>query len=148
MRILHAEILFYAFLAGVGSLVLWQTTGLQSRGDTIGPAAFPQAMGWALIGLCALGALRSVIQAAPDRLAIPGGRKVIVTLAALSGFVGLWQWLGHFYLLAFVFLTGLMAFYSLDERLTWRRLGLFSAGVGVFLAFTYLFFSRVLRAQF
>jgi len=144
-----ADLLMYAVLAALAGIVIWQTHALPNPfGGTIGSGGFPTLMAGLALLLCAIGALRTLRAAAGPRLEFPGAAKGAVTLGAMILLFGLWQAIGHFFLLAFVFLAGLLCFYAADERLSWRLVALNLAGSAVVIGLIKAFFTYVLFVRF
>ena len=149
MSVRFADFLMYVLLAGIGGVVLWQSYGLPNPfGGSIGSGGFPGALAVAMILLCAIGAVRSLTHSSREKLEFPGLGKMAVTLAALIALFGSWQAFGHFFPLAFVFLSGLLIYYASDEKLTWRIVLASIVGSAVLLWLISLFFTHVLYVRF
>lgn len=144
-----ADLLMFALLTAVAGVVIWQSYGLPNPfGGSIGSGGFPTMMAVIAVVLCAIGALRSLIGPSSEQFEIKGLRKMLVTLAAMFAFFVLWQVIGNFFWLAFVFLSGLLCFYASDQTLTRRLVLLNVAGSAIVLVLIKLFFTYVLYVRF
>jgi len=72
----------------------------------------------------------------------------VVTTLAMVALFGLWQLVGYFFPLAFVFLAGMLCFYAADRGLTPRLVLLNIAGSAVVIVLIKLFFTYVLYVRF
>lgn len=144
-----ADLMMYAALAVIATAVIWQTYALPNPfGGSIGSGGFPTLMAGLAILLCALGALRSLLSHDDERLEFEGSGKIVVTLLAMVALFLLWQVVGYFFVLAFVFLSGLLCFYASDRALTWRIAAFNIAGSAVVIALIKAFFTYVLYVRF
>jgi len=144
-----ANLMMYAVLIAIAAGVIWQVHGLPNPfGGSIGSGGFPTLMAVAAIILCALGAIRTALGPAGPRIDIPGLGKIVVTTLAMVALFGLWQLVGYFFPLAFVFLAGMLCFYAADRGLTPRLVLLNIAGSAVVIVLIKLFFTYVLYVRF
>jgi len=149
MRKLHLDLAVYAFIIGCGAITIWQTSDLpESMPGDLGSAFFPQAMAVIMMVLCAISAISAILTHGGERLAFGGGVKLIMTIAAMALFFGLWGAFGYFYLLASLFLFGLLTYYAADQKLTLQIIVLNAVGTAVFIGLAYLFFTEVLYTRF
>lgn len=149
MRKLHLDLAVYALIIAIGAVTIWQTSDLpESMPGDLGSAFFPQAMAVIMMVLCAMGAVSAVVSRDSERVAFDGGVKLIVTIAMLCLFFGLWGAFGYFYLLAFLFLFGLLTFYASDQKLTVKIIAFNAIGAAVFIGLAYLFFTEILYTRF
>ncbi|MCB1395404.1 MAG: tripartite tricarboxylate transporter TctB family protein [Rhodobacter sp.] len=144
-----ANLMMYVLLIAIAAGVIWQVHGLPNPfGGSIGSGGFPTLMAIAAIGLCTIGAIRTALGPEGPRIDIPGLGKVVATILAMVALFGLWQLVGYFFPLAFVFLTGLLCLYAADGTLTPRLVLLNSIGSAVVILCIYLFFTHVLYVRF
>lgn len=149
MRKLHLDLAVYALIIGVGAVTIWQTIDLpESLPGDLGSAFFPQAMAVIMMALCAMGAVSAIFTRDGERVVFDGGVKLIVTIAMMCLFFGLWGAFGYFYQLAFLFLFGLLTFYAADQKLTLQIIAFNALGSAVFIGLSYLFFTEILYTRF
>lgn len=144
------DLLFAAVLMAAGLLVVQVSRDLPPGfGGDIGPGAFPIALGWALTGLAGLAALRTLILGTQVRPSLPGAGKVLFTVLAICAFLFLWQNFGHFYLMGFGLLFGLLLVYGRDgDGLSWRFAIWSALGSAAFMGLASLFFTQILYVRF
>ena len=149
MRKLYLDLGTYVFIMLCGVVVIWEAAKLpDSMPGDLGSSFFPTALSLILIFLCALGAISAITSREDERVAFDGGVKLIVTIAALVAFFGLWGAIGYFYPLAYLFLFALLTYYACDEKLTARIVMLHAIGTAIFIGLAYLFFTEILYTRF
>ncbi len=149
MRTKYADIGVYALIVAMGVIVLVQNASLpEAFGGDVGPAFFPSSLAWIMIGMCGLGIVRCVTGENRELLDFPGLKKIIVTIVAVASYFIIWQSFGQFYLLTTLLLSGLLVFYSSDEKLTRKVVVASIAGSVGFVALIYVFFTFVLYTKF
>ncbi|MCC5986563.1 MAG: tripartite tricarboxylate transporter TctB family protein [Pararhodobacter sp.] len=143
------DLIFLALLLSAGLVTVFVSRDLPPGfGGDIGPAAFPVALGWALVGLSGLAGLRTLALGTSVKAGLPGAGKIAVTIMAMAAFLLLWQTFGRFYLFGFGLMFGLLLFYGRDGGLNWR-FALWSAlGSAGFMGLAWLFFTHVLYVRF
>jgi hypothetical protein len=138
-----AAILTLGILVLVGAGYLYQTWvifGNLPPGFT-GPVQFPLALGLALIVLCAVEMVREYRRTPePDEttLQVPNAGKLAITIGLIAAYFLLWENLGLFYPLTFLFFLGLLVTYRSDRSP--RALAILAALAGAFVLFLYLVF--------
>ena len=144
-----ANLLMYALLIAVAAGVIWQVHNLPNPfGGSIGSGGFPTLMAVAAIVFCAIGAIRTALGPEGPRIDIPGQGKIVATVVAMVALFGLWQLIGFFFPLAFLFLTGILCLYAADGRLTPRLVVMNAIGSALVILCVYLFFTHVLYVRF
>lgn len=149
MRKFYADIGVYVLLCALSVAVIRDVAVLDNLmpGD-LGPAFFPTFMAWAVIVLCGLGALRSFVTDAGLRLDLPGRGRILVTFGATIAFLALWQSFGHFYLLGFVYLSGLLLFFMTDGPVRRLHVAVILASAATIMVLVRLFFTQILYVRF
>lgn len=149
MRKLYADIGVYVLLCALSVAVIRDVAVLDNLmpGD-LGPAFFPTFMAWAVIVLCGLGVLRSFVTDAGLRLDLPGRGRILVTFGATIAFLALWQSFGHFYLLGFVYLSGLLLFFMTDGPVRRLHVAVILASAATIMVLVRLFFTQILYVRF
>lgn len=113
------NLLVYAALSALSAVVIWSVSGLPVTlpGD-VGTHFFPTILGWGVIGLCTIGAIRTVLAGAGEVFRIEYLSRVLLTIAMVCGFLLSWSKFGAFYPQAFVFLFVLFTYYRLPVGLS------------------------------
>lgn len=149
MKRLYAELFVYALVAAAGVVSILQVAPLETRMPfDVGPKAFPAGMAAAMIVLALIGAVRSVAGRSEDVLDVPGFGKIAVTLGATVALFGLWSLIGHFFLLAFVYLAGLLLFYFSDGPISRRLVVWVLLASAVFCAGAHFAFTEIIYTKF
>lgn len=115
------NLLVYAALSVLSIMVIRALSDLPVTlpGD-VGTHFFPTMLAWGILGLCALGAIRTLLSGSAEAFRIEYFRRVAFTIALIAAFFLSWSNFGFFYLQAFVFLLILFTFYRLPIGLSTR----------------------------
>lgn len=123
MSIRILNLIVYLALAGAALVVHMQVSGLEPviPGDT-GSGFFPSVLAWIIIGLSAIGLVKTLIEGEDGRFEIENAVRIFVTVVVIAIWVLAWSYLGNFYLLEFLMLFVLFTYYRMDLGITQRRL--------------------------
>ncbi|UTW10240.1 tripartite tricarboxylate transporter TctB family protein [Marinobacterium rhizophilum] len=108
----------------------------------IGPTYFPNVLAAILFFLCVVVLIQGNIRE-DTRVTIPNIKYMVFTLILTMVFILSWQYLGYFYINAFVFITALMTVYRKEYGIKKS----FLVGVGtsiVTTGFLYVLFGKIL----
>lgn len=125
-----------------------QTIFFASSG--VGPTYFPNILAGLLVMLSLVSLVRNLRDSSPKntaRIVTENAGQILATLALTVAFVASWQFLGYFYLNAFVLLTVLLTIYRIEFGFgnSIRVAVGTSAGVTAFL---YVLFGNILEIAF
>lgn len=140
------NLLVYAALSVLSILVIRALSGLPVTipGD-VGTHFFPTMLAYAILGLCAIGAVRTVLAGRGDDFRTENIGRIVATAVFMAAFFLSWENFGAFYLQAFVFLFVLFTYYRLSMGLTVRALALnavvaFGITATCYIVFNYLIY--------
>jgi hypothetical protein len=103
--------LFFFIGIGVFFLISSQTLPKSSGGGQIGPAYFSSIVSVLLI-LCCILSIVTTMKKKDEHIPLPNLRYIIWTIVLSALFTAVWQWIGLFYVLSFVFLAILIYLYD------------------------------------
>ncbi len=112
--------------------------------DDVGTGFFPAMLAWLTIGLCLLGALKTILTGPGDLFLINNGQRIAITFGAVAIFILSWKSFGFFYIQEFVFLFALFTIYRIPLGLNPQRLGLNAAAALGITAFCFLVFNQLI----
>ena len=115
----------------------------------IGPYEFPKILGIILAVLCVIALVQTlrIPKSESKKVSFNNLLLICATLAATALFIFLWQTIGHFYILAFLYLMFLLFSYQDGKRLT-RRAVLTNTTITVtVLVLVYLCFELVMKIR-
>ncbi len=149
MKRVYAEFMAYGLVIAAGVVSLLQVSRLETRMPfDVGPAFFPGGLAVVMIVLAAIGALRTARARNEEVFEIEGGRKVALTLGATVALFVLWSVVGHFFLLAFLYLAGLLLLFFADGALTRRHVVWILVGSALSTGIAYVVFTQVIYTKF
>jgi hypothetical protein len=100
------------FFIGIGVFFLISSqTFPKSSGGQIGPAYFPGIVSVLLI-LCCILSLFTTMKKKDEHIPLPNLRYIIWTIVLSALFTAVWEWMGLFYIVSFVFLAILIYLYD------------------------------------
>lgn len=126
---------------GIAALVIAHGFPEVGGPGVIGPAYFPELLGFVLIGLGVLEGILAVLKRPSDPVEVPGMITMVVFAAVTAAFIYAAPWIG-WYLATFVYVF--VALLLLNAR----RLLLAALTAGVTTAVVYLVFDLVLHVSF
>ena len=123
------NLIIYAGLLVISAFVIRAVSTLPASmpGD-VGSAFLPTILAWAVIVLCIIGVVRTVLAGQEGVFQVEYLGRILITIGAVSLFVLSWSKLGYFYFQTFALLFGLFLYYRAPRGFGTRNVVL-SAGV-------------------
>lgn len=133
----------------LASTFLFQSFSLKtiSTNQPVGPDFFPKVITILLIITCIISFITTKRKTEDHKVELENFKFVIYTILATILFVGLWQFLGLFYLCSFIFIFALIYLYNNNSKTSSKILT--SLGVSlVVILFVYAVFGKLLNVLF
>lgn len=112
MSIRTMNLIVYAALSVLSILVIRAVSDIPITmpGD-VGSGFLPGFLAWTILGFSGIGAVRAVLAGNGGPFESEYLGRVLITIAAIAGFLLSWQKLGFFFPQCFIFLFGLFTYY-------------------------------------